>query len=79
MISRTSIVDQVKKAIAAKAFPEGIDYYSRFKAVSDYIEKHIHPYVTAGAAAANPGTLLTNHGGSHIKTVIARIDDLRIT
>jgi len=79
MLPKTSIVDQVKEADAAKSFPEGIDYYSRFKAVSDYIERNIHPYVTAGAAAANPGTLLTNHGGSHIKTVLSRIDDLRAT
>lgn len=56
--------------------PGNVDYSKRFCALNDYMNTKIHPHINTGAAAADPGSWLTDHGPEHIKTVIGRIEDL---
>lgn len=57
------------------AFPDQYDYTSRFGALSEYMNKNIHPTVTT-AAAFTDGGYLTDHGPGHIATVIERASRL---
>ena len=56
--------------------PSEINYYDRFVRLDRYMNEEVHPRVTAGAAANDPGVWLTDHGPRHISTVIARIGEL---
>jgi hypothetical protein len=55
------------------AYPFGkkVDYYSRYKALKDYLVQ-IHKQVTLGANLKNPDMLINDHGPDHIDTVIER-------
>lgn len=58
-----------------ESFPASYDYAVRFKALGEYMDKHIHPVVTPMASLVDGG-LLTDHGPEHVKTVIKRATEL---
>lgn len=51
------------------------DYLEQYKALEQYFNTDVHPHVMA-AAAATDGSLLTDHGPEHIRTVIARASSM---
>ncbi len=52
-----------------------VDYHQRFVDLDQYLNEHVHPRVTAGAAASDQ-VWLTDHGPGHIRTVLKRTGDL---
>lgn len=52
-----------------------VDYLSRYIALSEHLDREVHPKVNAGASAMD-SIWLTDHGPEHIATVISRMDDL---
>lgn len=58
------------------SFPhDDVDYYRRYVALDEHLNRHVHPVVNQGAAAHGDGWL-TDHGYDHIKTVLRRASDL---
>jgi hypothetical protein len=58
------------------AFPTGgLPYPDRLANVFNYLEQYVYPQVERGALLNDSG-YLTDHGENHIRTVIARADDL---
>jgi hypothetical protein len=53
----------------------GIPHRTRLTAVSEFLNKEIHPHVEKGALLQGDG-YLTDHGPEHIKTVIRRASEL---
>jgi hypothetical protein len=73
-----NLVDWLKERAegSPQDFPrESVNYYDRFKGVSDYLNADVHPEVEKLAILIDGG-LLTGHGPDHIKTVIRRASEL---
>jgi hypothetical protein len=52
-----------------------IDYWLRYRAVADYLDREVHPHVEKGALVRGDG-YLTDHGPEHVRTIFRRAAEL---